>query len=212
MTPDCEVPISRGPRTPVHRWRVLLVAGLAVLAAGAAACRQPTTIPATRSALADSADQVMFGARFNLTDGGVLRAELEADTAYFFDDNTRVELDRVRSIFFTQTGVKDAVLTSRHGRYNTRAGDMVAYGDVVVINEAGRRLVTPELQYNQARNEFYSDSAFTMTEPGRELSGIGFRSDPNLNNVRVLRGATGFVSGAGGGGGGAPPADEDTQP
>jgi LPS export ABC transporter protein LptC len=183
-----------------------------VLAAGAAACRQPTTIPATRSALADSADQVMFGARFNLTDGGVLRAELEADTAYFFDDNTRVELDRVRSIFFTQTGVKDAVLTSRHGRYNTRAGDMVAYGDVVVINEAGRRLVTPELQYNQARNEFYSDSAFTMTEPGRELSGIGFRSDPNLNNVRVLRGATGFVSGAGGGGGGAPPADEDTQP
>lgn len=137
----------------------------------------------------------MYGARFNLTDGGVMRAQLEADTAYFFEDNTRVELDNVETTFFTQGGVRDAILTSRHGRYNTRAGDMVAYGDVVVINEAGRRLTTQELQYNQARNEFYSDSAFTMTEPGRELSGVGFRSDPNMNNVRVLRGASGFATG-----------------
>jgi LPS export ABC transporter protein LptC len=197
-----------GVRTLNSRARRFLVLGLAVAAGGVVACRTPTPIPAARSALADSADQVMYGARFNLTDGGVLRAELEADTAYFFDDNTRIELDRVRSIFFTQVGVKDAVLTSQHGRYNTRFGDMVAYGDVVVINEAGRRLVTPELQYNQARNEFYSDSAFTMTEPGRELRGIGFRSDPNLNNVRVLRAASGFVSGDGGGSAVPPPPAE----
>lgn len=170
---------------------------LAVCAAvGASGCADRSGPPPTRAGLADSADQVMYGARFNLTDGGVMRAQLDADTAYFFEDNTRVELDNVESTFFTQGGVRDAVLTSRHGRYNTRAGDMVAYGDVVVINEAGRRLTTQELQYSQARNEFYSDSAFTMTEPGRELSGIGFRSDPNMNNVRVLRGASGFATGA----------------
>lgn len=171
---------------------LLLVACAAV---GASACTDRSSPPPTRAGLADSADQIMYGARFNLTDGGVMRAQLEADTAYFFEDNTRVELDNVETTFFTQGGVRDAILTSRHGRYNTRAGDMVAYGDVVVINEAGRRLTTEELQYNQARNEFYSDSAFTMTEPGRELSGIGFRSDPNMNNVRVLRGASGFATG-----------------
>jgi LPS export ABC transporter protein LptC len=168
---------------------------VAAAAAGASACGDRSVAPPTRAGLADSADQVMYGARFNLTDRGVMRAELEADTAYFFEDNTRVEMDNVHTIFFTQGGVRDAVLTSRHGRYNTRAGDMVAYGNVVVITEAGRRLTTEELQYNQARNEFYSDSAFTMTEPGRELSGIGFRSDPNMNNVRVLRGASGFATG-----------------
>ena len=151
----------------------------------------------------------MYGARFNLTDGGVMRAQLEADTAYFFEDNTRVELDNVETTFFTQGGVRDAILTSRHGRYNTRAGDMVAYGNVVVINEAGRRLTTQELQYNQARNEFYSDSAFTMTEPGRELSGVGFRSDPNMNNVRVLRGASGFATG-GSAGSSSPESQPDT--
>lgn len=173
---------------------ILLLAACAVV--GSSACADRSSPPPTRAGLADSADQVMYGARFNLTDGGVMRAQLDADTAYFFEDNTRVELDNVETTFFTQGGVRDAILTSRHGRYNTRAGDMVAYGDVVVINEAGRRLTTEELQYNQARNEFYSDSAFTMTEPGRELSGIGFRSDPNMNNVRVLRGASGFVTGA----------------
>jgi LPS export ABC transporter protein LptC len=179
------------------RLRTAALAAGVLLAVGAAlGCGERPTPPPTRAGLADSADQVMFNARFNLTDRGVIRAELEADTAYFLEENTRVELDNVRSIFFTQAGVKDAVLTSHHGRYNTRAGDMKAFGNVVVINEAGRRLVTEELQYNQARNEFYSDSAFTMTEPGRELSGIGFRSDPNLNNVRVLRAASGFVSGA----------------
>lgn len=178
----------------MSRSAILLLAVAA--AVGAGACADRSGPPPTRAGLADSADQVMFGARFNLTDGGILRAELEADTAYFFEDNTRVELDNVHSIFFTQAGVRDAVLTSRHGRYNTRAGDMVAYGNVVVVNEAGRRLTTEELQYSQARNEFYSDSAFTMTEPGRELSGIGFRSDPNMNNMRVLRGASGFATGA----------------
>lgn len=183
---------------------ILLLAACAAL--GASACADRSSPPPTRAGLADSADQIMFGARFNLTDGGVMRAQLDADTAYFFEDNTRVELDNVETTFFTQGGVRDAILTSRHGRYNTRAGDMVAYGDVVVINEAGRRLTTEELQYNQARNEFYSDSAFTMTEPGRELSGIGFRSDPNMNNVRVLRGASGFATG--GSVGAASPAPE----
>lgn len=199
-TADCRLRNAR---------KTVVVAALACAAtAGATACGERATPPPTRAGLADSADQVMFNARFNLTDRGVIRAELEADTAYFLDENTRVELDRVRSIFYTQTGVRDALLTSRHGRYNTRAGNMVAYGDVVVINEAGRRLTTEELHYNQARNEFYSDSAFTMTEPGRELSGIGFRSDPNLNNVRVLRAASGFISGSGTG---SPPEEDEEE-
>ncbi|HUF64438.1 MAG TPA: LPS export ABC transporter periplasmic protein LptC [Gemmatimonadaceae bacterium] len=188
------------------RSAILLLAVAAAI--GASACADRSTPPPTRAGLADSADQVMYGARFTLTDAGVRRAELVADTAYFFEDNTRVELDNVHSIFFTQAGVRDAVLTSRHGRYNTRAGDMVAYGNVVVVNEAGRRLTTEELQYNQARNEFFSDSAFTMTEPGRELSGIGFRSDPNMNNMRVLRGASGFATGVATGASDAEPGRE----
>jgi LPS export ABC transporter protein LptC len=139
-----------------------------------------------RSALADSADQVMYGARFNLTEQGVLHAQLLADTAYFFDDNTRVELMHVNSTFFTSTGVKNAVLTGRRGTYHTATGTMEAHGNVIVNSVDGRRLTTEQLKYDQGHNEMSSDSAFVLTEPDRRLQGIGFRSDPNLQNVHVL--------------------------
>jgi LPS export ABC transporter protein LptC len=152
-----------------------------------AGCKSSKKTPVTGSALADSADQVMYGARFNLTDQGIMHAHLVADTAYFFDDNTRVELAPVNATFYTTAGVKNAVLTSRHGTYHTNTGMMLARGNVVVNSEDGRHLTSPELKYDQSRNEISSDSAFVLTEPDRRLAGIGFRSDPNLQNVHVLK-------------------------
>lgn len=176
--------------------RTLALSGMLLLAAACDDKREPPVLP--HSAMADSADQVMFGASFVMTDRGVTRAELEADTAYFFDDNTRIELDDVNTTFYTVTGMKDAVLTSDHGRYSTRLGNMTAYGNVIVNTEDGRRIETPELHYNEGANQFTSDSQFVMTEPGRRIAGVGFRSDPGLKNVQVLSGATGFVTGQGG--------------
>jgi hypothetical protein len=64
---------------------------------------------------------------------------------------------------------------------------MVARGDVVVNSTDGRTLRSEELRYDQSRNEIASDSAFVLTEPSRRLEGIGFRSDPGLQNVHVLK-------------------------
>lgn len=164
--------------------------------AGAVACSSKKQPPvATHSPLADSADQVMYGARFNLTDKGLQRAQLEADTAYFFEDNTRIELEPVHTTFFTATGAKDAVLTSQRGTYNSRTTNMIARKNVIVVSEDGRRLTTPELIYNQQLNQISSDSAFVMTEPNRRLEGIGFRSDPNMKNIQILKGASGMARG-----------------
>jgi LPS export ABC transporter protein LptC len=116
-----------------------------------------------------------------------LNAELESDTAFFFDENTRIELRVVKLTFYTRTGVRNSVLTSREGTYNTRQSQMEARGQVVVVSEDGRRLTTEQLRYDQGRNEISSDSAFVLTEPGRRLEGVGFTSDPNMNNVRVHR-------------------------
>jgi len=174
--------------------RFVLICALAVL--GAVACSQKKQPPvAAHSPLADSADQVMYGARFNLTDKGLQRAQLQADTAYFFEDNTRIELENVHTTFFTATGAKNAVLTSNRGRFNSRTNNMVARKNVVVVTEDGRRLTTPELNYNQQTNEISSDSAFVMTEPNRRLEGIGFRSDPDMKNIRILKAASGLARG-----------------
>jgi LPS export ABC transporter protein LptC len=168
----------------------------ALAVAGAVACSSKKQPPvATHSPLADSADQVMYGKSFNLTDKGVQRAQLEFDTAYFFEDNTRIELEKVHTTFFTATGAKNAVLTSDRGTFNSRTNNMVARKNVLVVSEDGRRLTTPELVYNQQRNEISSDSAFVMTEPNRRLEGIGFRSDPDMKNIRILKGASGMARG-----------------
>lgn len=153
------------------------------------ACQGDGTAPprVTGSPMADSADQMMFGISTLLTDRGVLNAELESDTAFFFDENTRIELRVVKLTFYTRTGVRNSVLTSREGTYNTRQSQMEARGNVVVVSEDGRRLTTEQLRYEQNRNEISSDSAFVLTEPGRRLEGVGFTSDPNMNNVRVHR-------------------------
>ncbi len=170
----------------------------ALLVTGLLACDERTQPPISRrTTLADSAEQVMYGARFNITDKGLSRAELLADTAYFFDDNTRVELRGVETTFFTLTGARDSFLTSRRGTYNSRFGNMVARDSVTVITEEGRRLVTPELKFDQQLNEISSDSVFSLTEPGRSLEGVGFKSDPNMQNVRILKtrsGSTGMVT------------------
>ena len=174
--------------------RSVLICALVLV--GAAACSSKKQPPvAAHSPLADSADQVMYGARFNLTDKGLQRAQLHADTAYFFEDNTRIELENVHTTFFTATGAKNAVLTSNRGRFNSRTNSMVARKNVVVVTEDGRRLTTPELNYNQQTNQISSDSAFVMTEPNRRLEGIGFRSDPDMKNIQILKGASGMARG-----------------
>ncbi len=147
----------------------LLLGALSVVAVfGCSSKKQPPT--ASHSPLADSADQVMYGARFVLNDQGVARAHMVADTAYFFDANTRVEVEKPVVTFFNAGGAKDAVLTARHGTYNSRTNAM-------------------------QKNEISSDSAFVETEPGRRLEGIGFRSDPNMRNIVILKGASGFAKG-----------------
>jgi len=159
---------------------------------------QAKKVATGKATLADSADQVLFGARTLITDGGLKRAEIHSDSAFFFDENTRVEMSGlVHGTFFNSQGAMDAVLTSRSGMYNTRTGILEARGDVVITSLDGRRLTTPFVRFDQRLNKISSDSAFVMTEPGREVKGTGFESDPDMNNIQVhhlKQGKTGAVA------------------
>jgi hypothetical protein len=66
------------------------------------ACGNPGTPPTTVTS--DSADQIFYGLRHHLTIEGVLRAHLEADTAYFYQASQRADLKRVHVTFFSPEG------------------------------------------------------------------------------------------------------------
>lgn len=154
------------------------------------ACKEEKGPPiaANKQTIADSADQVLFGQRMLITDRGLNRAEIHSDTAYFFDENTRTEMRIVDGKFFNSQGLLDAVLTSRTGLYNQRLNSLEARGDVVITTIDGRRLETPFVRYDQRVNLVSSDSIFTLTDPdGRKLRGIGFTTDPDLNDLKVVK-------------------------
>jgi LPS export ABC transporter protein LptC len=179
-------------------------AGIAVLflAAAVAACsEQPTQ---TRSAggvaaIPDSAEQVMFGMRTYLMTNGVVRGELFADTAFTYDAGNRLELRGVKLYSFTATGDSTATMTGRSGTYDVRTGKVEGRGDVKVVSKDGRTLTSPRLVYDRVVNQISSDTVFQATQPGRNLSGVGFRSDPGLKNVQVLSAARGASTLKGGG-------------
>ncbi len=164
-----------------------------LLATVTAACRKDTpVIPTTRSALADSADQVMSGVEFLLTGGGVQQGKLVADSGFMFENSTRIELRGVRTDFFSKTGEQTGTLTSREGTYRKQSGDLEARKNVVVVSADGlRRLETEQLRFDERTNLITTDSAFVITQDGQVGRGVGFKTDPDVTVFQCLAACSG---------------------
>lgn len=169
----------------MKRWFLLWGLITAHALAGCRGSEQPPVTPIPPAV--DSADQVMIQVRTLLTERGVKQGELFADTAYVYDENSRYELRNVRTTFNTPTGAPNGTLTAKRGRYDIRQRFLEGFGDVVVVTTDGKRLLTPHLRFDQARNLVRSDSAFTLIEGARRHQGIGFESDPNVTRFVCKR-------------------------
>jgi len=146
-------------------------------------CKNGTRVTATQAAL-DSADQVLIGMTHYVTETGVLRARVQADTAYFYSGTQRAELRNVHVTFYDALGRSTSTLTSNEGTHYWRTGDMEARGKVVVVRERdGGTMRTEVMDYNQGRNEVSSDKAFVFDSPDRHVEGEGFTSDPEFKNI-----------------------------
>jgi LPS export ABC transporter protein LptC len=162
--------------------------GVMVALVIAAACRNNSTPVTATQAVLDSADQVLLGMSHYVTDLGVLRARVRADTAYFFSNSQRAELRNVHVTFYDVTGRPTSTLTSKEGTHNWRTGDMEARGNVVVVRDKdGGTMRTEIMYYNQAKNEVSSDKHFEFDSPDRHVTGDGFTSDPEFKNISATR-------------------------
>jgi LPS export ABC transporter protein LptC len=169
--------------------------GIAVVALATASCSK-TTQPRVGSAqaLADSAQQILYDVHSLLTDHGVKRGDLFADTVYVFHDQTHFVMRRVRTKFNTETGQPNGTLTGERGTYDLRSGILEGFGNVVVTSTDGRKLTSNHLKYSQPANEVSSDSAFTLVQQDRVQHGIGFTSDPNIHAFRCHQACSGSAN------------------
>ena len=176
------------------RMRFGLAAAAAVVLTGVACKREAPPIAIVRSPLADSADQVLAGVNFALTDGGIQQGKLTADSAFMFENSTRMELRHVHTDFFTKTGDSTGTLTSREGTYLKSQGSLEARDSVVVLSTDGRRrLTTPQLRYDERTNLITTDSAYTLTQDGQVHRGVGFATDPDFTRFECKSACSGMA-------------------
>jgi LPS export ABC transporter protein LptC len=143
--------------------------------------------PTATITAADTADQVLLGMSHYVTDDGILRAHLRADTAYFYSSTQTAELRGVHITFYDPRGAEMSTLVSREGIYRWRTGDMEARHNVLVVRTDGATLRTEVLRYSQARNQVSSDLPFVFDQPNRHIEGEGFTSDPDFKVVTAKR-------------------------
>lgn len=168
------------------------LAGLLVAAALASGCTgsdEPAGSDSEPSVFASGADQVMFGVEQYITRDGIRRGVLRADTAYMYDDASRIEMRRLEIRFFDDAGADVGRLAARRGEYVLPGGDMTVHGEVDLHgrlqSEAPSVLETDSLSYDAAADELSTDAAWTLTHPdGTVEQGRGLVTDPAMENIR----------------------------
>lgn len=161
-----------------HHGVAFLVAMLAAQACAADGAR-PTTIVA----MADSADQVLYGFKHYVTRNGVRESEMEADTAFFYDPSQTTVLRNMRLVFIDSSGAPRATITSRIGRYQWQKGGLVAESTVVLRTPDGKELRSDRLVFDAEKNQMSTDLPFTFDDRGEHVEGQGFISDMSFGNI-----------------------------
>ena len=174
--------------TPIRVRRIWLAIIGVCASAAVAACRD-TNQPRVGQHLgpADTAEQIGYGVRTLLSGNGVQRGELQADTMYVYNDQTKFDFRNARVKFNTETGAPNGTMRADHGIYDTRTQILEGFGNVVVTTLDGKKLTSPHLKFNQLANEVSSDTTFALKAGDREQRGIGFTADPNLTHFKCLR-------------------------
>lgn len=159
------------------------LAAMMLASAVAMGCEETGARPTTTLQAVDSADQVLEGFSHYVTNQGVRRSRVEADTAFFYESSQITELRNIKVTFYDLKGEESSTLTARRGTYRWQNGSMEAGGNVVVVSPDGRRLRTETLRYDNAGNTISTDQRFTFDRGTEHLEGNSFTSDPDFRNV-----------------------------
>jgi hypothetical protein len=100
-----------------------------------------------------------------ITSLGVRRARLDADTAYTFEQDGRLDLRLVTMTFFGESGDTLGVLEGESAEYELDTGNVKIRGDVEVSLSTGERFEAPVIEYLSEVNEIRADSGYVYYLP-----------------------------------------------
>ena len=137
----------------------------------------------------DFPNQESWGVTIILTDSSIERARVRSGHLEKYNLKQHILLDEIVKVdFFDKKQIHVAVLNSQRAEVDQKTNDMKAIGNVVAISDSGITLHTDTL-YWDAKNEKMSteDSVMITTLEKDTLYGIGFESDSDLENWKILK-------------------------
>ena len=121
------------------------------------------------------------------SDSGVVQWVLEAPTARIYNARKLLVTVQPRITFFDEYGETTSVLTADKGEYQQVSHDLTALGNVVVTSRQGYMLETESLVWVNEMEEIHTEDFVRFIKGNDILTGYGFRSDPELQDVTIHR-------------------------
>lgn len=179
-------------RTPGRNARAswsecVLLASLRLSVLASFACSDPGVRPSAVAGVADTADQVMLKMSTRITNEGVLRSWVEADTAFMYQRSQMMDLRQFTARLLDEKGNLKSTLTADRGLYTTYSNKLDARGHVVITSTDGDKIRTEHLIYDKQANQVLIDTAFVYDSKKGRLTGNSLRSDIDFTNVTVAQ-------------------------
>ncbi len=164
-----------------------LIPALAAVLLVSAGCGSTSPAPPKEKGSKGAPEQVFRGVNLRESSGGKVEWDLHAIRAVQISPNGPTALDSLEVFFYQGGPVVQSTLTADSGRVDVEKGILIAYGNVIVITPEGNRLETEELHWDRKQDRVYGDKFVRLIRAKDVLTGIGFKSDPNLQSYEILK-------------------------
>ena len=127
--------------------------------------------------------------------GGKMKSRLTAPLMLrYTSDSVYVEFPKsLRMVFFDSLGREQSRMDARYGKYYESFNKAYMRDSVVVANATGDTLWTPDLWWDQGKQQFYTDKKVRIYRKGdRIYGGQGLEAKQDLTNI-IIKQPTGTV-------------------
>lgn len=141
----------------------------------------------------DAPEQVIENMEVTFTEQGRRTGVLKADSVAIYRQGEVQKGKKIQVDFYDQEGQRVSTLTAMSGIYDSKAEEIEAQGDVVVISEAGVRLETDVLRWRKKTNRIFTHAFVKITRGNNLVSGYGLDTDPRLEDLHIQRDLQGRI-------------------
>lgn len=140
-------------------------------------------------------DQMSWDVNISITQSGKVKANIKADYLEQYSNNSTISLqDNVQIDFFNDEEKLISSLFADKADINEIVSFLQATDNIVVESDSGVALYTDTLTWDNEREVIFTDDSVMITTNSKDtLYGIGFQSDINMEQWKILkpRGVTG---------------------